>query len=341
MVPSGNKNRLTELSDISLGKLTAAAVGASADGRYQLQGELGRGGMGVVYQGRDILLDRAIAIKVVHDTTGASHTALTAALEAEAKILAGLDHSGIVPVLDAGVLSDGRWFYVMKLVEGLTFDELVAGDSDLDQRLSVLERVADTVGMAHDRGIVHRDLSPANIMTGSHGEVTVMDWGLAEYLTRSTRGGVVGFNQDRHSGLKAGRRRGGTVGFASPEQRQGCEPDPSADVYALGALLVFAITKLRPGPGDSAESLLNRYPGVPNRLKAIASKCLSGVPADRYSTAGEVAGEIRRWRTGGQVLAYREGLGERVVRLFTTHRTAIVLVAAYLVMRTLIALSQK
>lgn len=333
---------MTELSDTSLKNLAAAAADDKGYGRYQLQRELGRGGMGVVYQGRDTLLDRVVAVKVVHNTTGISSAALAAALKAEAKILARLDHSGIVPVHDAGVLSDGRWFYVMKLVEGVTFDALMAGGSELDQRLSVLERVADTVGMAHDRGIVHRDLSPANIMAGPHGEVTVMDWGLAECLTRSTRSVVAGLDQDYQSSLKADRRRGGTVGFVPPEQRKGCEPDPSADVYALGALLVFAITKLRPGPGDnSAESLLNRSPDVPNRLKAIASKCLSGLPADRYATAGEVAGEIRRWRTGGQVLAYREGLGERIVRLLKTHRTAIVLVTAYLVMRTLIALGQK
>ena len=144
--------------------------------RYELVEPLGRGGMGAVYRVTDRALGRDVAMKVL---SGATDAAALARLDAEARVLAQLEHPGIVPVHDVGTLPDGRLFYVMKLVRGERLDARADGGDTVSERVRLLMRVADAVAFAHARGIVHRDLTPANIMIGAFGEVLVMDWGLA------------------------------------------------------------------------------------------------------------------------------------------------------------------
>ena len=141
---------------------------------------IGRGGMGTVYVARDETLGREVAFKV--SNAPASGSGLDERLRREARVLATLDHPGIAPVHDAGVLADGRLFYVMKLVRGVTLERHARGLETESLKLSVFERVADTVAFAHARGIVHRDLKPSNVMVGSFGEVLVLDWGVAKVL---------------------------------------------------------------------------------------------------------------------------------------------------------------
>lgn len=158
-----------ELSDSVLRHLCEVVERPDLSGtRYELEEEIGRGGVGVVYAARDRELDRRVAIKV-----------MDAALAAEAPLIARLEHPAIVPVYERGWLPDGRAWYAMKLVSGQRLDAYVEAGRTLTERLRVFRRVAEALGFAHTRGVPHRDLKPQNVMVGAFGEVYVMDWGVA------------------------------------------------------------------------------------------------------------------------------------------------------------------
>ena len=135
--------------------------------RYELEREIGRGGMGVVYAARDRELDRRVALKV-----------LDASFQDEARIIARLEHPAIVPIYETGTLPDGRVFYAMKLVTGAHLDDYLGHNPALSERLRILRRISEAVAVAHSRGVIHRDLKPQNIMVGEFGEAYVMDWGI-------------------------------------------------------------------------------------------------------------------------------------------------------------------
>jgi len=157
-----------DLSDSVLDHLrSVAALPDFTETRYEIESEIGRGGLGVVYAARDRELHRRVALKV-----------LESALAGEAKLIAGLEHPAIVPIYDAGSLPDGRAFYAMKLVTGARLDHYLAKAPSLAERLRILRRVGEALGFAHSRGVIHRDLKPQNIMVGEFGEVYLMDWGV-------------------------------------------------------------------------------------------------------------------------------------------------------------------
>ena len=198
--------------------------------------------MGIVYRAHDRVLGRDVALKVLH-APGAARRTSAARLHREARVLAALEHPGIVPVHDVGVL-DGRPFYVMKLVRGRRLDEWAAGGPALADRLRAFERICEAVAFAHAHGVVHRDLKPANVMLGAFGEVLVMDWGVAKVLGdagvgrrgRARGGGDRGGDRPRDArlhGPRAGRGRP-TV-------------DARTDVHALGAILHFLLAGGPPG----------------------------------------------------------------------------------------------
>ena len=135
--------------------------------RYELESEIGRGGMGVVYRARDRQLDRPVALKV-----------FDSALAGEAQLIAQLEHPSIVPIYEAGRLPDERAFYAMKLVTGARLDRYAAGPASLAERLRIVRRAGEALAFAHGRGVIHRDLKPQNVMVGEFGEVYVMDWGV-------------------------------------------------------------------------------------------------------------------------------------------------------------------
>jgi serine/threonine protein kinase len=135
--------------------------------RYELEAEIGRGGMGIVYAARDRELDRRVALKV-----------LDVPLIGEPQLIARLEHPAIVPIHEAGVLPDGRAFYAMKLVGGTRLDDYAKGEYSLAERLRVIRRVCEALAFAHSRDVIHRDLKPQNVMIGEFGEVYVMDWGV-------------------------------------------------------------------------------------------------------------------------------------------------------------------
>jgi len=157
-----------DLSDSVLDHLRSVAALPDLGGtRYELEGEIGRGGMGVVYAARDRQLDRRVALKV-----------LDGALAGEAQLIARLEHPAIVPIYETGTLPDERAFYAMKLVTGARLDHFLRGSPPLPERLRVLRRVGEALAFAHTRGALHRDLKPQNVMVGQFGEVYVMDWGV-------------------------------------------------------------------------------------------------------------------------------------------------------------------
>jgi serine/threonine protein kinase len=284
-----------------------------AGGRYTIVGPLGRGGMGRVFVARDERLNRDVAIKI--SNAPAAGSALDDRLQREALVLADLEHPGIVPVHDAGLLEDDRRFYVMKLVHGETLESHAASLAGESARLAIFERVAEPVAFAHARGIVHRDLKPSNIMVGSFGEVLVLDWGLAKVLGAP----------DQQAGSSVPGTRMGTPGFMAPEQAQGrvSEVSPAADVYALGALLLWML-----GIGGAP---------IPRRLRAIAEKCLAERPADRYPDAAHVVADLARYRAGLAVHACPETVWDKAGRWLAKYRTFILLIAAYLAMRAVLA----
>jgi serine/threonine protein kinase len=157
-----------DLSDSVLDHLRHVAALPDLSGtRYELEFEIGRGGMGVVYAARDRELDRRVALKV-----------LDLALAGEAHLIAQLEHPAIVPIYETGMLPDGRTFYAMKLVGGARLDTYIAEVPSLAERLRVIRRIGEALAFAHSRGAIHRDLKPQNVMVGEFGEVYVMDWGV-------------------------------------------------------------------------------------------------------------------------------------------------------------------
>jgi eukaryotic-like serine/threonine-protein kinase len=292
---------MTLLDDAAIARLRAAADVPDIGNRYEVRAPIGHGGSSVVYAAFDRALGRDVAVKVAD--AYALDTAATTRVSREARILAALEHPGVVPVHDTGVTPDGRDFYVMSLVRGAGLAEAAAALS-LPARTALFLKVCDTVAFAHAHGVVHRDLKPQNVMVGPFGEVLVLDWGVA---TLATEGGP---------GLEPPAIVG-TPGFMPPEQAAGAvDVDPRADVFALGALL-----------GE----LLGDAP--PRPLAAVVQRARAERPEDRYPGVPALQADVRRYLDGLAVSAYPEPLTERFARVVERYRVPIGLVAAYVVMR--------
>jgi len=325
------------VSDDAVRRLQTAGTWPEFEGtRYSALGELGRGGMGTVYLARDEALGRQVAIKV---SNAVASQALEGRLRTEAQVLARLEHPGIVPIHDVGRLADGRLFYVMKRVQGKTLLEHLGDRSDLAERLRIFERICEALAFAHSQGFVHRDLKPANVMIGPFGEVLVLDWGVAKVLA-----GEAPTLAGSTASAAAGETDAGTVigtrGFMSPEQARGANDQITerADVYGLGAILFTLLAGTAPAaePGAAARDL-ERLATVSRRLRAVCARAMATDPADRYATAAALAADVARFRAGEPVDAYRERWFERAGRLAKRYQVAILLIAAYLLMRALVA----
>jgi serine/threonine protein kinase len=291
--------------------------------RYRLIEPIGRGGMGTVYRARDTVLERDVALKVLHlpDTD----PGLAGRLVQEARILAGLEHPGIVPVHDAGTLPDGRVWYAMKRVLGERLDRLAAGPLERSERLRIFQRICEAVAFAHAHGVLHRDLKPANVMAGAFGEVLVLDWGVAKRAD-GVAGDVAGPGPPRDSTpLDPETLQGtrfGTPGWMSPEQERGETDriDERTDVFGLGRILLFLLEP----------------EGAPPRLRAIGERAATADPEQRYPDVAALNDDVARYLAGLPVEAYRESLLERAARVLQPYRAAILLVLAYLLMRVLL-----
>ena len=339
---------MRHLSDKALTRLRDGAELPDLSGtRYQLMGQIARGGMGVVYAAEDEKLQRRVALKVL-EVPGAEGE-LASRLMREARILARLEHPGIVPVHDVGSLADGRVFYTMKFVEGQRLDKHLEAVDSIPDRLRIFLRVCDSVAFAHSRGVLHRDIKPANIMVGSFGEVLVMDWGLAKILANDAGGAprdpdatlfekpevVSADNDTTQVSVVTGHGTVlGTPGYMSPEQARGEVEslDGRSDIFSLGALLRFMLNE-RSAHGSG--------PRIDKPLEAICTKASAEKPAARYATVQDLALDVSRYLDGLAVAAHRESIFERAARVYRRYRFFVLLIAAYLLMRLILLLVLK
>jgi serine/threonine protein kinase len=316
------------LSDDTVRHLKGVADLPDLEGaRYDVIERIGSGGMGTVYRARDRDLDRDVALKVLRETPSAD--TLAARMLQEARILARLEHPGIVPVHDVGRLSDGRVWYAMKLVRGDRLDRHAERTAALPERLRLFLRVCEAVAFAHAHGVVHRDLKPANVMIGPFGEVLVLDWGVAKVMSSGETS--AGEADTVIAEAAEGETRPGTVlgtpGYMAPEQARG-RPDlvgPRSDVYSLGGILDDLLAGSESGP-------------APRPLRAVRDRARAEDPADRYPGVEDLADDVSRFLDGRAVEAYREGAVERAARFIRKYRTPILLILGYLVIRALVFL---
>jgi serine/threonine-protein kinase len=278
--------------------------------RYEVQQRIGRGGMADVFLARDLLLDRAVAIKVLFPEF-ATDPAFVERFRREAQSAANLNHPNIVGVYDWG-RSGNTYFMAMEYVQGRTLADIVKANGRLSaqQATDVAMEVAGALGFAHRNGVVHRDIKPANILIGASGQVKVADFGIARAL-----GSAVESNLTQAGAVM------GTATYFSPEQAQGGQPDPRSDLYSLGIVLYEMVGGKPPFSGENPVSIaykqvhdapqpLNQLaPDVPRPFEAIVAKLLAKSPSVRYDTAEALRDDLRRFREGQPVLALTELLG--------------------------------
>jgi serine/threonine protein kinase len=300
-------------------------VGGSSDvptrlGDYTIKGLLGRGGMGTVYLGWQEELEREVALKVLSPHFSSDST-MRKRFRAEARATAALHHRHIVPIYDYGE-SQGMLYFAMERVDGMSLDKYIAA-ARRSSRLPMdpLEAsrrfagVADALGLAHRRRLLHRDVKPGNILVGSDGTLALTDFGLAKAL-------------DQASARLTSKGGGflGTLHYASPEQALGSELTPASDLYSLGVTLFEAVTGELPLHGKTTEALLQSIlHGTPKRLKeflpkpprdldVVLEKLLSREPGDRYQDGEALARDLQRIADGEPVHIRRLPLHVRLWR---------------------------
>jgi serine/threonine protein kinase len=265
-------------------------------GRYELKGPLGFGGLGQVHEAWDPLLSRSVAVKTLHfEHEGAANTPLDALFLNEARAAAGLTHPHIVTVHDAGLSPQGVYIAMERLKGRDLRQALVQGWQPTPwQAAQLTRRIADALAYAHAKGVVHCDIKPANIFLDRRDRPKLLDFGIARIAHRNAPRGLEGLVM-------------GSPHYLAPEQLQQGLPDARTDIYALGVVLYELLTARKAFHGDTLEQItaavLSNHPapahevrqGIPRALGLIASRAMAKEPAQRYSSAGEMAGELRRW----------------------------------------------
>ena len=323
---------MSNLSDSAITRLRGLLEQSSSDGRYEVGELIGEGGMGAVYIAHDRELDRDVALKVLRDA--APSVEERERIIKEARILASLEHPGIVPVHDVGTLPDGRLFYVMKQVRGARFDEFARGQHSRTELLRAFLQMCDAVAFAHAAGVIHRDLKPQNVMLGAFGEVLVLDWGVAK--SRQPHRPSISIEPspskaDQQSPT-ASATAAGTPGYMAPEQVHGVA-DERADVFGLGGVLFFLLTRQHPSAAVGTHEQWPDVRAIPTALRAICERARAADPEDRYQSVPALAADVINYLDALPVAAHAEGIFERARRIAIRHRTAILLVLAYLIVR--------
>ncbi|MCA8986133.1 MAG: protein kinase [Planctomycetaceae bacterium] len=324
-----NCDRLDSATIIGLEHEQANSNGAAAAeftevcgrrfGDYELVREIGRGGMGVIFQARHISLNRDSALKMLLGGEFSSQEELQR-FRIEAEAAAKLDHPGIVPIYETGNI-EGKPYFAMKLVEGGSLaSRMDEYRSNIREGVALLETVAQAVYHAHQRGILHRDLKPANILIDAEREPLVADFGLAKNSS--------GLSDVTHTGAIIG-----TPGYMSPEQASShSSMTVAADIYSLGAILYELLTGTPPHKGANAiETLLQVRNGIvqpPGQrssqvdpdLELICMKCLKNEPGERYETAQMLARDLRAWLTNMPLSVRPPSWTEQVKQWLRMHR---------------------
>jgi eukaryotic-like serine/threonine-protein kinase len=286
---------------------------------YEILEELGRGGMGVVFKARHVALKRLVALKMVAGG-GLAGSQQLLRFRKEAEAVARLQHPNIVQVFDVGE-QEGYPYFSLELVDGGTLAAKLQG-VPMEPRAAagVAETLARAVHYAHERGIIHRDLKPANILLMKDGTPKITDFGLAKHMDQgdqATRTGVIA----------------GTPAYMAPEQATGRSDlfGPRTDVWALGVILYELLTGKLPFQGSDSMDVIYRVaneeaasprslrPGLPRDLEVITLKCLNKTSADRYTSAADLADDLRRFLQHEPIRARPTSSGERFVRWVRRH----------------------
>ena len=263
------------------------------DNRYAISSLLGSGGMGEVFLARDEVLDRDVALKVLREQY-AQDEEFVGRFEREAKAAASLNYPYIVQVYDRGTAADGTYYIAMEYVPGGTLKDriLKEGPMEAAEAIRLVSQVADALGVAHARGMVHRDIKPPNVLLTADGDAKVADFGIARAASETTT---------TNSSLVFG-----TAKYMSPEQATGDPVGPASDLYSLGVVLYEMLTGEVPFDADSEvgvammhvneppRSPKEKNPAVPEALNAVAMKMLEKKPADRYPGAAELVADLSR-----------------------------------------------
>ncbi|MBR0519630.1 serine/threonine protein kinase, partial [bacterium] len=265
-------------------------------GRYQVIRELGRGGMGIVYEGIDPILDRQVAIKVLPPKKTASKKSVQRFLR-EARVSARLDHPHIVKIYDIGE-EDGMFHIVMEYVPGDSLRDLIEDEKPINipYMAELFAQLCNAMSYAHSQHITHRDIKPENIKVTLDNKIKVMDFGIAVL-------------DDNHS-LTATGSVMGTIAYFSPEQARGEEADYRADIYSMGIVFYEMLTKMLPFEASSLPDMLNKHlydkpiyptrrnPDIPKVFEDLILKCMEKVPDLRFSSASEMETIVRDYLSG-------------------------------------------
>ncbi|MCV7011479.1 Stk1 family PASTA domain-containing Ser/Thr kinase [Mycolicibacterium madagascariense] len=271
-------------------------------GRYELGELLGIGGMSEVHLARDVRLQRDVAVKLLRADL-ATDPSVNARFRREAQHAAALNHPAIAAIYDTGEVdgpTGSQPYIVMEYVDGLTLRDLLSTRGPLTVRraVDVVAEVCAALNFSHQRGIVHRDVKPANVMVGPGGAVKVVDFGIAKAIADSA-----------HSVTQTGAVIG-TAHYLSPEQARGDRVDARADVYALGCVFYELLTGTTPFVGDTAVAVAYQHVGrepvppsmrdgaIPASLDAVVLTAMAKNPDNRYQTAGDMRADLVRWQRG-------------------------------------------
>lgn len=293
-VPPGKDGTRLQAADIGPRSPVGSAVGRQFQ-EYRIVEELGRGGMGVVYKAMQETLQRLVALKLILAAEYANEDEIRSFLS-EAITAAKLRHPNIVTVHELDV-HEGIYYYTMDYVQGKDLGRLISGQSiELRRAVIIALKVARALNHAHNKGVIHRDLKPGNIIVDEQGEPIVTDFGLAFDLERFGRRGPV---------------IAGTPFYMAPEQLSGDRAliGPASDIYALGVVLYEMITARLPFEGTEFNELLHAIskreapdprefrPDIDPEIAAFCLKCLRKKPEERHSSAAEVAERLASWLT--------------------------------------------
>ncbi len=283
---------------------------------YRILRQIGRGGMGEVYEAEDTRLHRRVALKVLPASV-AGDPESRERFEREARAVAALNHPNIVTIYSVED-ADGVLFLTMELVEGQTLADLIpSAGMPIERLLATGAAVADALGAAQQRGITHRDLKPANVMVTAPGQVKVLDFGLAK-LREAEAAGAGGETTLATTGLTGEGRIVGTVAYMSPEQAEGKPVDPRSDIFSLGVMLHQMATGEQPFRGDTPVSVISAIlkdtpgsvaelkPALPTDLARIVKRCLAKEPDRRYQTAIDLRNDLEELKAdlqSGQLAA--------------------------------------
>ena len=268
-------------------------------GRYEILGELGRGGMGVVYRAKDPLIGRTVAVKTIRlsaEGTGLSHAQLVERFQTEARAAGLLTHPNIVVIYDVGE-ADGVYYITMELVNGKSLQSMLdAGEKfSLPRLLGIMEQVCSALQYAHDHRVVHRDIKPANIMLGADDFVKITDFGTAQIM---------------QYGAAQQTSTMGTPGYMSPEQIKGKAVDGRTDIFSLGVMLYEMTTGQKPFRGQDIATILYHIlneepvppqqlnPNIPLGVGSTILKAMAKSPHLRYENCRELLEDLKNYRPG-------------------------------------------